>query len=216
MKATLQDIFDQKLIAIVRGISAKDMPEVARALLEGGIRMMEITYDHRSAAGKENTLWAIRSVNEAYGDTMYVGAGTVLSPEDVRQAHAAGASYIISPDTNAEVVRETKRLGMLSMPGALTPSEVTAAYAAGADIVKLFPSAVLGAAYIRAVRAPLAHIPMSAVGGVSPENLAEFYQAGACCFGIGGNLVSAEAVAAKDFAKITETAARFVAARDAL
>ena len=119
---------------------------------------------------------------------------------------------MISPNTNPALIREAKRLGMLAMPGAMTPSEIVEAYEAGADFVKLFPTDNLGAGYIRAIRAPLSHIPMLAVGGVNDENMEEFYRAGVCGLGIGGNIVNKKLIAAGDFAGMTELARRYVAA----
>ena len=107
------------------------------------------------------------------------------------------------------MIRRTRQLGMVSMPGALTPTEIVAAHGAGADIVKLFPAGTLGVSYIKAVRGPLAYIDMSAVGGVKPENVAEFLDAGVCGFGVGGQLVLPDAVKTGDFAAIQARAKAF-------
>ena len=119
---------------------------------------------------------------------------------------------MISPNTNEAVIRETKKLGKISIPGACTPSEVADAYAWGADIVKLFPAGVFGPAYVKALKAPLKHIPMTAVGGVSPENCADFIKAGCIGVGCGGNLVSAKLVSEGRFDEITKTAEAYMKA----
>lgn len=198
----------RKLVAIVRGINGDDIIALARALAAGGISAIEVTYDQRSA-NPDATLRSISMLNEQFGAEMLVGAGTVMSVEQVNLAMNAGAKYIISPNVDVDVIKETKRLGLVSMPGALTPTEVATAHKAGADMVKLFPVSTLGPAYIKAVCAPLAHIPLVAVGGVNPKNLGEFLKAGAVGAGIGGNLVSADLVKAGRFAEITALAKEF-------
>ena len=116
---------------------------------------------------------------------------------------------MISPNVDEAVIRRAKELGMVAMPGALTPTEIVSAYNMGADIVKLFPAGELGLGYIKAVRGPLKHIPMSAVGGVKPENVSEYLDAGVCGFGVGGPLVLAKAVKSGDDAAIEERAKAF-------
>lgn len=171
---------------------------------------MEVTFDHKSA-DYQKTVDAIAAVSEAMGDKMYMGAGTVLTPHQVDLAAGAGAKYIISPDTKPDVIRRTKELGLLSMPGAMTPTEIELAYQSGADFVKVFPVGTLGAGYLKAVRAPLSHIPMLAVGGVDDTNIGQFLKAGACGAGIGGKLVRKEWVDAGQYDQITQAAKRLVA-----
>lgn len=212
-KTVAAAVREKGIIAIVRGVPADRLCEVGRALLEGGVSLMEVTFDPRTD-GRE-TVRGIASLCDAFGDRLLVGAGTVLSPRQVDEAASAGARYIISPDTKPAVIERTRALGLCSIPGALTPSEITLAYDSGADFVKLFPVASLGTEYIRALCAPLCHIPLLAVGGVTPDNLAGFLQAGVCGVGVGGSLVSARRVQDGDFAKITETARQFARAMDA-
>ena len=137
---------------------------------------------------------------------------TVMSVDQVHQAVEAGAEYMISPNVNEAVIRETKKLDKVSIPGAMTPTEAAFAYECGADIVKLFPAGLLGAAYIKAVKAPLKHIPVTAVGNVNVENCAEFLKAGAVGVGVGGSLVSAKLVDEGRFDEITATAKAYVEA----
>ena len=124
----------------------------------------------------------------------------------VQLAADAGAKYIISPDAKEPVIRLTREMGLVSMPGALTPTEVTNAWDWGADFVKLFPLGSLGVGYLKAIRAPLSHIPMLAVGGVNTENVLQYLEAGCVGAGIGGNLVNAQYINNGEFEKITETA----------
>lgn len=139
-----------------------------------------------------------------------VGAGTVLTQEQLRMAAQAGAQYIISPNCDVEIIKKTVELGLVSMPGVMTPSEAVAAYQAGASFVKVFPIGDLGASYLKAMRAPLSHIPFLAVGGVNPDNVAEFMRAGAVGAGVGGNMTNKDWIAAGEYDRITETAAALV------
>lgn len=156
------------------------------------------------------TTAAIRSIHDALEGKVYVGAGTVLTREQVDLAKEAGALYIITPSTNPDVIRYAKEQGLVTMPGAMTPSEVVEAYEAGADFVKIFPVGNLGAAYIKAVKAPLSHIPILAVGGVNEKNIAEFLRMGAVGAGVGGNLVNTQWIKNGEFDKITALAEEFV------
>lgn len=206
MNSTLQEMLSEKIVAIVRDVPAEDIVKTAEALLAGGVRMMEITFDQRSSEGIENTLRSLDMVKEHLEDRILLGAGTVLTEEQVEKARSHGADYIISPNVDLTVIQRTKESGMISIPGALTPTEAVTAYNAGADIVKLFPAGVWGAGYIKAVHAPLAHIPVMAVGDVRIENIKTFFQAGVCCVGIGSNLVNREKVKKGEFDSISKYA----------
>ncbi len=211
-QAVLDQILKGKIIAIVRGISSKDIVNLAEAMEKGGIHCIEVTFDQSSAEAAADTLVAIRTIKEQLGDRICVGAGTVMTVEQVRQAAEAGAEYMISPNVDEAVIRETKKLGKISIPGAMTPTEAAFAYKCGADIVKMFPAGVLGPAYIKAVKAPLKHIPLIAVGGISPENCVDFIKAGCVGVGCGGNLVSPKLVAEGKFDEITKVAQAYTAA----
>ena len=205
-----EKILEEKLIAILRGIPVDKVVDLAEALHKGGINLIEITFDPKSAENAE-TVESIRLVKEHFKGEVGVGAGTVLTVDHVRKAREAGAEYIISPNTNEAVIKETKRLGMISMPGALTPSEIESAYEYGADFVKVFPVSNLGVSYLKAVAAPLSHIRLIAVGGVKPDNIKDFLKAGACGVGAAGNMVNKEWLKNGEFDKITECAREFVA-----
>ena len=207
----IQKVLEEKAVAIVRGASVDACLKVADALYAGGVRLMEITFNHKNPDSYKDTAEAIKQVAEKYEGKMYIGAGTVISPELVELAAKAGAKYIISPDTNVEVIKKTRELGLVSMPGALTPSEVLVAHNAGADFVKLFPIGNLGVSYVKALCAPISHVKMLGVGGVNEDNAAEFMKAGVVGVGVGGNLANKAWIEAGEFDKITEVAKKLVA-----
>lgn len=205
----IRKVLDKKLIAIVRGVYGEDCLKLAQALYDGGIELLEVTFDQSKPERLSDTSDTIRLLTEKLGDRMAFGAGTVTSTEMLRLAADAGAQFIVSPDTNEAVIRGTVAAGMVSMPGAMTPTEIMTAYSYGADFVKLFPAGNLGAGYLKAIRAPISHIPLLAVGGVNEKNLTDFLNVGAVGAGVGGNLVNKAWVAAGEFDKITKTALAF-------
>ena len=207
----IQRVLDKKIVVIVRGVYGEDCLKLAQALCAGGIELMEVTFDQSSAENQQKTVDTIRLINEKLQGKVVMGAGTVTTLEMLDAAYKAGAKFIVSPDMNPEVIAKTAELGMVSMPGAMTPTEILAAYRAGADFVKIFPATSLGAAYVKAVRGPFNHIPLLAVGGVTEKNIAEFMKAGAVGAGVGGNLVNKEWIAAGEFEKITALAKEFIA-----
>ena len=171
---------------------------------------MEITFNQKNPDSFKDTAAAIEGVSKKYEGKMYIGAGTVTTPELVEIAAKAGAKYIISPDTNVDVIKKTLELGLVSMPGALTPTDVLLAHRSGADFVKLFPVGILGTAYVKAICAPISHVKMLAVGGVNEDNAADFMKAGVVGVGVGGNLAKKDWIEAGEFYKITETARKLV------
>lgn len=206
----IKQVEDNKIIAIIRGIEPEQSLNVAKALYEGGIRMVEVTFDQKDKEKQQEAAESIRLIAEYFKGKVFVGAGTVTSVELVELAATAGAQYIISPDASEVVIRKTRELDLVSIPGALTPSEIMNAHRWGADFVKLFPIGSLGTAYIKAVKAPINHIKLLAVGGVNEKNITDFLDAGCCGAGIGGNLVNKTWIEAGEFEKITETAAKLV------
>jgi 2-dehydro-3-deoxyphosphogluconate aldolase/(4S)-4-hydroxy-2-oxoglutarate aldolase len=148
----------------------------------------------------------IAALVKEYGSRMAIGAGTVLSVDEVRAAHDAGATFIVSPDSDPEVIAETKRLGMASIPGAMTPTEIKRAYALGADIVKLFPADDLGYHYIQNLKGPMPHIPLMATGGVNPDTIPEFLSRGILAVGTGITIFRPDLVATEDYAGIAALA----------
>lgn len=206
-----QALTEYKLIAISRGVKAENILRTAEILLKSGIHCMEVTFDHTSPEGYENTLKCM-DILRSLSSELFVGAGTVLSVKDVKNAEAHGALYIISPHTDAEVIRKTKEAGLVSIPGAMTPTECVSAVNAGADLVKLFPAAQLGLDYFKAIRAPLKHIEFVPTGGITPENIGAYLKAGAKAFGIGSNLINSTRINAGDFDSLAENAAAFIKA----
>lgn len=211
-ETVIQAVLDHKLIAIVRGVYGEDCLHLAQALCKGGIRLLEVTFDQAKTEDWKKTADTIRLLVETLGGQMTFGAGTVTSPELVAMARSAGAEFIVSPDVNERVIKATVDAGMVSMPGALTPTEVLTAHAYGADFVKLFPVGNLGASYMKAVHAPINHVRLLAVGGVNEKNVDSFLEAGAVGAGVGGNLVNKQWIANGEFEKITALAEEFVRA----
>ena len=210
----LEYVKERKIVAIVRGLKPEYLVRLGYAFEEGGIGLMEVTYNQKAPETWRDTAAGIEAVEREFGDRLLVGAGTVITPEQVTMTYNAGGHYLVTPTTQPEIIRMGKALRLGLYPGALTPTEILAAYEAGADAVKVFPVSTLGPGYIKAVKAPLSHIPLMAVGGVTPENVADFLAAGCCSAGIGSNIINAKAVARGDFAGIKAAAAAFVASRD--
>lgn len=207
---TIKKILTKKLIVIVRGVYGKDCLDLANALYGGGIELLEVTFDQSSAEDRIKTADTINLLNIEMKDKVIIGAGTVTNICMLKSAYKSGAKFIVSPDTNPDVIKETVKMGMVSMPGAMTPTEINFAYNCGADFVKVFPVANLGSAYIKAVCSPLNHIRAIAVGGVSEDNVGEFLKAGAVGVGVGGNLVNKEWIANRQFDKICGLAKEYV------
>lgn len=208
MDSVLEYIKKSQLIAIMRGLPAEKIPQVAEALNKGGVNCIEVTFNQKGDFN--DTAKGIKSIIALNIPELCVGAGTVLTVEQVDIAYKAGAKYIISPDTNLDVIKHTKELGLVSIPGSLTPTEITAAYNLGADIVKLFPAGNLGPGYIKAIKAPISHIPLAAVGGIKLENIREFKDAGINCFGIAKYIIDEDAVANDDYDAIAKKAKAFM------
>ena len=203
----LEAIQEEEIIAIVRGLSRQDALCAVQAVLDGGITLAEIPFDQTKSP--RETAETIRMLCERFAGRVHIGAGTVMTMEQLCAAREAGAEFIISPNTDVKIIQQTKQMGLVSMPGALTATEVALCRQAGADIVKIFPADSVGPAYLKALQGPLPHIPLSAVGGVTLDNICQFLQSGACCVGIGGNIIDQEAVRAGDFDKIRRLAQEY-------
>lgn len=206
---TVEFIEKNKIIVIVRGVNGENILPLAQAMYDGGIRLVEFTFDSRGVTPDEAVAENIRKVAEHFGDDMAVGAGTVITKKQVELTKTAGGKFIISPDTNEDIIKYTKEQGLVSIPGALTPTEIAAAGRAGADFVKVFPVNYFGPKYIKDLSAPLSHIKMLAVGGITLDNIGEYQQSGAVGFGIGSGIVDKTAIANGEFDKITEYAKQY-------
>lgn len=202
----------ERLIVIVRGVERALLLPLAQAMYDGGVRLLELTYSANGSIADEEIADRIAMLKLHFGDRMGIGAGTVLTPRQVALTSASGGEFIISPNVRQSVIEATREFGMVSMPGALTPTEIESAYAFGADFVKLFPVADLGVGYVKAVRAPLSHIPMLAVGGITLDNMTEYAGAGACGFGVGSNIIDKKLLAAEDWEGIRRLAEAYARA----
>ena len=209
--AIISAVESEKLIVIVRGIGREKLIPLAEALYRGGIRLLEVTYSADGRVSDEETAKCIGMLAEHFQGRMFIGAGTVLTEEQVERTKSVGGCFIISPDTNAEVIQKTRALEMVSIPGALTPTEIRQAQLAGADFVKLFPVTSLGASYVKAVRAPLSNVRLLAVGGIDENNMEEYLAAGACGFGISSGIVNMKLLDAGDYEGITALAKKYTA-----
>jgi 2-dehydro-3-deoxyphosphogluconate aldolase/(4S)-4-hydroxy-2-oxoglutarate aldolase len=201
---SLARVLNRKIVAVIRSSSPDQLVDVAEALLAGGVEVMEVTFTVPRAAQ------VIEQVAAKLGSRILLGAGTVLDPETARIAFLSGAEFIVSPAVNVEVIQMCRRYSKLVMPGAFTPTEVVTAWQAGADIVKVFPSDLVGPKYLKLLHGPLPHIRLMPTGGVNLDTAADFLSAGACALGVGSSLVDQKALAAGDMKKIESLARQFV------
>src|ERR1700694_2480068 len=199
-ESQLRHVLDCGIVAVVRSPDSQQLVEVARALADGGVTVVEITMS------VPNALEVLRQVRQALGERLLLGAGRVLDPETARAVILAGAEYIVAPTVNVDVIRLCQRYDKLVMPGAFTPTEILAAWEAGADIVKVFPAEVVCPAFFKALRGPLPQIRLMPTGGVDLTTAAAFLHAGACCLGIGSQLVEPKAVVERNFGRIRDLA----------
>ncbi len=206
---TLEWVRRSKIIVIARGLKAEHMIGLAEALYAGGIELMEVTFDRAESRQWSVTAEAISALSIHMRGKMLIGAGTVLTEEQLEIAANAGARYIVAPNTDTALIRKVKERGLSAFPGAFTPTEIDAAYEAGADAVKIFPACSLGSSYIKMIKAPLRHVPFLAFGGIDENNAADYIAAGCCGVGVGSRLVNAEWIEAGEWSRITEMAVRF-------
>ncbi|SEP88143.1 bifunctional 4-hydroxy-2-oxoglutarate aldolase/2-dehydro-3-deoxy-phosphogluconate aldolase [Natrinema salaciae] len=203
-------LVESGVIAVLRGIDEERIVPVARAMHDAGVDALEITADGTRAAEQ------IAAVDRELADTdAVVGAGTVLDASTAQSAIDAGASFVVSPHTDADVVRTCNRHGVLVAPGVMTPTEAVTAMEAGADLLKMFPASTVGPGHIGALAGPLGDVDIVPTGGVSRDNVADFFDAGAVAVGAGGAIVDDAAVADGDMDRVRETAASFVEAVEA-
>lgn len=199
-----QHLTEHKIIAIIRGARPDEMLRIVDALYEGGIRSLEVTINSPKA------LQVIEKVADQAGDKMLVGAGTVLDPETARNALLAGAQFIVSPTFDPRTIEMTKKYGALSVPGAMTPTEILAAYTCGGDVIKVFPASTATPAFFREMAGPLPHIPLAPTGGINLDNIVEYARAGAKAFGLGSSLTDTKnAVTDESLRALTQRAKDF-------
>lgn len=203
---TLKAVGETGVVAIIRLDRADELLPVARAIKAGGVVAIEFTM---TTPGALDTL---AQAARELGDEVILGAGTVLDPETARASILAGAQFIVAPTVNPNTIDLCRRYSVVSMPGAMTPTEILTAWEAGADVVKVFPARGLGPEYIKDVLAPLPQVRLLPTGGVDEPNVAAYFRAGAFAVGVGGRLVDRRAVAEGDWPSITEAARRLIAA----
>lgn len=201
----VQRIAETGIIPVVRSSSLAQASEIADALIEGGISVLEITMTVPGAVR------LIEQLATRYSEQIVVGVGTVLDAETARVCTLAGAQFVVSPALNIELIEACRRYSVTVISGALTPTEIVAAWQAGADAVKIFPCDAMGGAnYLKALKTPLPDIEMIPTGGVSLANAADFVKAGAMAIGVGGELVDLQAMRENRPQIVTDKARKFL------
>jgi len=195
------------IVPVIRAESENEARQLIEAILEGGIPIFEVTMT------VPNAVSLIKSLVADFGDTAIIGAGTVLDAETAQNCLTAGAKFIVSPILNLNIIETCRRENVAVFPGALTPTEIVAAWQAGADAVKIFPvNAVGGANYLKAIKAPFPQIELMPTGGVTLATIGDFIRAGAIAVGVGSDLTDTKAIRAGESEKITKAARAFVEA----
>jgi 2-dehydro-3-deoxyphosphogluconate aldolase/(4S)-4-hydroxy-2-oxoglutarate aldolase len=202
----LQRLLDPGIIAIIRADSSEQLMDAAAALVAGGVTTMEVTMT------TPNALRVVAEVTARFGSKILMGVGSVIDPETVRAAVAAGAEFIVTPVTKPDVIAAANQLDKAIASGAFTPTECLLAHESGADFVKVFPAEFNGPAYIKALLAPLPMLRLVPTGGVTVENVGAFFAAGSVALGVGSALVSKAVLQNQDWAELTQRAADFVKA----
>ena len=205
----IRDVEKNKIIVIMRGFTRDQLLNAVEAMEKGGIRLVEVTFDQTGKVSDETTASYIRALKDRFEGRVRVGAGTVMSEAQVELAYNAGAEFIISPDCCEEVIRKTRELGMVSMPGVFTPTEAANAHRYGADFAKLFPNSEVNISYLKALAVPLSHIKFLAVGGVNADNMKEYLAAGAKGIGVATAIADKKSIFAGDYEEITRRAKLF-------
>ena len=206
MPDVLAPLTNARVLAVVRAPSAESALLAADALVAGGIFGLEITYSTPDAPA------VIRELDARYGERIYLGAGTVTTPKEAAKAADAGARFLVSPGTRRELTAAMKATGLLVLTGALTPSEVMAAIEYGTDVVKIFPASLGGPAFLNSLRGPFPDVALMPTGGVTPDNLDDWFAAGAVAVGAGGDLVSGADLASGRYDEVERKARLFAAA----
>ncbi|SFB20316.1 MULTISPECIES: bifunctional 4-hydroxy-2-oxoglutarate aldolase/2-dehydro-3-deoxy-phosphogluconate aldolase [unclassified Bacillus (in: firmicutes)] len=189
----IEEIKKRRIVAVIRHAKLDTIIPIAHALYAGGVSALEITMETPRA------IHVIEALRTEFTNDVLVGAGTVLDGETARAAIMSGAQFVFSPTVNKETIKMTKRYGVISVPGAMTPTEILRAYEAGADLIKVFPAHVLGPAYFKAVAGPIPHVPLMPTGGIDVDNIADYFKAGAVAAGVGSTLVDASREISADY-----------------
>lgn len=202
----LKQICDAGVVAVIRAHSKDQLVGLTEALLAGGVSGIEVTTSTPKAIA------GIEMLADRFGDSAVIGVGTVIDPATARDAIAAGAQFVVSPVLDEQIIALARRYGKVIIPGAFTPTEILRAWTAGADVVKVFPSTVLGPGYFKDILAPLPQLRLTPTGGVDLKNVADWIKAGAVFVGAGSSLVTKDALAKNDWAAVTANAKAFVEA----
>ena len=202
LQSTLNRILRDKAIVIIRIKDSDQVLKIVEAVYRGGLSSIEITMV------TPDVLKHIRKISLEMGEEINIGAGSVLNAEAAKMAIEAGARYIVSPVTKVEIIKAAHQYGAAVIPGAMTPGEILHAHENEADIVKVFPTNILGIEYIKTILGPMPHLPLMPSGGVTLKNATEWLQAGAKCLGIGTAVIDKQAVLNHDYKKIEENARR--------
>ncbi|MGD0768575.1 MAG: bifunctional 4-hydroxy-2-oxoglutarate aldolase/2-dehydro-3-deoxy-phosphogluconate aldolase [Tepidisphaeraceae bacterium] len=202
----LKTVGDAGVVAVIRANSKDQLVGITEALLAGGVPAIEVTMSTPKAIS------GIEMLADRFGDRAVIGVGTVIDAATARDAIAAGAQFVVSPVFDEQIVSTTRRYGKIMIPGAFTPTEILRAWSAGADVVKVFPSTVLGPQYFKDILAPLPQLRLTPTGGVDVKNAGDWIKAGAVFVGAGSSLVTKDALAKSDWAGVTANAREFVEA----
>lgn len=202
----LNNLERDKMIAIIRGLTTDQAGKTARALYQGGIRFLEVTMNTPGATSM------IADWRAEFNEAMYIGAGTVLDLGMAKEAIEAGAQFLVTPNTDAEVIEYALSRDIEVFPGAMTPTEIVNAWKLGARAVKLFPMASFGLQYLKEIRGPLDQIRLIPTGGVNLNNIADYLNAGAFACGLGSHLIDKNRIQAEQYEEITKLATAYVAA----
>lgn len=208
----LEFIKNEGFVVISRKTDENKLSDILTALYEGGVRIIEFTFDPSDENTIQKTTSLIKKASEQMGEKMLIGAGTVIYESYVTAAYEARARFIVSPDFDGAIVKLTKNLGMLSIPGAYTPTECSMAYKCGADIVKLFPATEDKIPYLKNISVPLCHIPFMCTGGTNENNAGDFIRAGAVAVATGASILKSELIKSNDFNAVKKLAALHVSA----
>ncbi len=209
-KDIIKFIEENKIIAICRGIYGEKLVQLVQALYDGGVKLVEITFDQNDENCLEKTSEAISTLVSKFDGKVKIGAGTVVTPAQVFAAKNAGAEYILSPNSDSEIIKIANEVDLVTIPGAMTPTEILAAHHAGADFVKLFPAATLGVKYVKDILGPINNVKFIATAGVTPDNLGDFLNLGFVGAGISSYITNKSMVNAGEFETLTEHAKELI------
>lgn len=204
MKKEVKNIIDSPIVAVIRDVKEDQALHVIEALMNGGINNIEVTF------GESDPAYIIKEAKKRFTEDVLIGAGTVTTTEQVKAVADVGAQFIFSPNFNKEVVEETLKNDIVSIPGCFSPTEIYDAYSMGADIVKVFPANVLGSGFIKDIKAPMPYLNIIPTGGIDKYNMAEYIKAGAIAVGLGSSLIDKQLLKEENYTELTKYAKEFV------